>query len=140
MTRALSFSRDHALTARKSPNRRGDTTVTSKGHARHLDGRVALVARALWETDQVKLLAQCARCSVRTAKRYMAGGSLSLAHFMNLLRSDHGDKFLDAFLADAEPKWWRHRKNIQDLAKAKRAALAALKRAEQLEIEFAADD
>jgi hypothetical protein len=140
MTRAISIMRDATPRAGKPANDAGVMRGTARTKTRHLDARLALVAKELWPTNTAKMLASYSGCGVRTAKRWLSGRTLSLDHFLTLLSGKYGDRFLDAFIADAEPDWWRRRKQIQQLAKLKREQMQHLKRLEQLEIKFAADD
>jgi hypothetical protein len=106
----------------------------------HLVEPIALISRRIWQRDTAKNLAKYAGCGVRTAKRWLAmDGAISIEHFIAILRGEHGDEFLEAYMSDADAKWWRRQKRIQSMVALRRAQAEQQKLLERLETDFSSE-
>lgn len=141
MTRAHPISANGAATTAIASTTARATSGPSNTAALHLVAPIALVSQQIWPKHTAKELAKYAGCGVRTAKRWLSPkGSISLKHFIELLRGEHGDEFLEAYMSDADAAWWRRQKTIRELGELHRRQAEHEKRLRGIMSLFAADE
>jgi hypothetical protein len=73
----------------------------------------------------------------RAAKHRLANNSsYTIEELQALLQSDHGEAYLHALMADAEPEWWFWTKQVMAQATKRRLAAEATQEALQLEAQL----
>lgn len=74
------------------------------------------LARILWPAKTDLELSAITKASDRTCRYWLSRKTdLSADALAELLRSEHGLKFIEAIIGDARPKWWRAFKQSTEL-------------------------
>ncbi len=95
------------------------------------------LARVLWPAKTDLELAAITKTSDRTCRYWLSRKTdLSADALVELLRSEHGLKFIEAIIGDAKPTWWRAFKRSTDLALLRQRHEEIRRELERVEREF----